>query len=454
MLPTFASDIQEFPNATRYWIELQVEFDPRREHGTMDGTARIRFTNDQPTALEELVVMLWPNHAQYRAEMRAGPAMVADRLIAPRTDPGGIVQHYLLPDALLPGESIDISLSFQLEISGPIGSRSPRRFGITQGVLFAPTFYPIVPRIQDGEWMTEQAPLAGDTTNSETAFYEVRLTASEEHVVVATGTEVDRRSGDAGMQTLTFVSGPSRDFALALGPFLSETTVVDGVQVTGWVIPEHRADLSRMVEAAATQLRILNERIGPYRYRELDLVDVPGAFGGIEYPGLVSIGTVGGPGLIIPTVHEVGHQWFYGLIGDDQLLEPWLDEAAATYTEVLYYEQVAVAGTATGLLADFREQVRAHPEAGTPIGLPVDGYASQREYGLFVYLKGALFFDALRSELGDDLFFRFLQDYYEAFRYQIATAEDFQNTAEQTCSCDLDALFDLWVYQGGRPPGF
>jgi hypothetical protein len=454
MLTAFVEDVGAFPAATRYWIDVQVEFDPRRERGAMVGTVRVRFTNDQLTPLEELVFMLWPNHEQYRAEMDAGPALVDGRLVAPDVEPGGIARRYPLPKPLGPGDSIDMSVSFSLETSGPIGSRSPRRFGITEGVLFAPTFYPIVPRLQDGKWMTQDAPLAGDTTNSEVAFYEVRVTTDAEHVVVATGTEIDSRLVEDGSRTLTFVSGPARDFAVALGPFLSETVEVAGVQVTGWVIPEHEADLVRMVEAAGNQMEILSDRIGPYPYLELDLVDVPGAFGGIEYPGLVSVGTVGGPGLIFPTVHEVGHQWFYGLIGDDQLQEPWLDEAAATYTEVLYYEEVFGAGTATGLLADFREQVMAHPNANSPIGLPVDGYDSQREYGLFVYLKGALFFDALRLELGDELFFRFLQDYYESFRYQIATAADFQAAAERTCGCDLDELFDLWVYAGGSPPGF
>jgi len=67
-----------------------------------------------------------------------------------------------------------------------------------------------------------------------------------------------------------------------------------------------------------------------------------------------------------------------------------------------------------------------------------------------VYSKGALFFDALRREMGDRIFFRFLKDYYAAYRYGFARSQDFQATAEQTCACDLDALFDLWVYKGGE----
>jgi len=311
-----------------------------------------------------------------------------------------------------------------------------------------------LPLRRNGEWVVERAPAGGDTTNSEVAFYQVELTAPEGLEVVSTGVEVGREVLPDGTQVVTIVSGPARDFAFAIGPLLSETREVDGVQVRGWALAQHRADLTRMVDAAAAQVELLSQKVGPYPYLELDLVDLPGAYGGIEYPGLVTIGTLGGINLIHPTVHEVGHQWFYGLIGDDQLHEPWLDEGAATYTQVLYLEATEGSGSATGLLSDFREQLREHPTPGLPIGQPVGAYASQREYELFVYLKGALFFDALRAELGDEVFFQFLQDYFRTFRYSIVTAEDFQATAEASCACVLQPLFDLWVYEGGELPGF
>jgi aminopeptidase N len=196
-------------------------------------------------------------------------------------------------------------------------------------------------------------------------------------------------------------------------------------------------------------VQTLNRLVGPYPYPELDLVDAPEAFGGIEYPGLVYIGTVGTYWLIEPTVHEVAHQWFYALVGNDQLIEPWMDEAAAMYAEVLYYEAAGKVGLATSLLDGFRSQVRDHPRSNTPIGLPVEAYSSDWDYSTFVYLKGALFYEALRQRLGDDLFFDFLSDYFVAHRYGFAEAEDFQTAAEQACACQLDDLFNLWVYIGG-----
>jgi hypothetical protein len=105
------------------------------------------------------------------------------------------------------------------------------------------------------------------------------------------------------------------------------------------------------------------------------------------------------------------------------------------------------------MLTSFRAQVRTRPDPTLPIGDPVDAYAGLWEYVTFVYDKGALFFDALRRELGEEVFFQFLRTYFETFRYGFSTSAGFQRVAEDVCDCDLEALFELWVEQGGEIPG-
>jgi aminopeptidase N len=180
------------------------------------------------------------------------------------------------------------------------------------------------------------------------------------------------------------------------------------------------------------------------------LVDVPGGFGGIEYPGLVFIGTLGEVAIVDPTVHEVAHQWFYGLIGNDQLNQPWLDEGASRYSQVLYYENFVSVTRARSLVNYDRAQILGHQDATLPIGLQIDDYSSPGDYVLFVYSKGSLFFDTLRSVLGEEDFIEFLRTYFTEYRYGFATSEGFQTIAEEVCSCDLDEIFDRWVYKGGE----
>jgi aminopeptidase N len=350
-----------------------------------------------------------------------------------------------LGEPLAPGAAAEITAEFSSYAVG--GLEGGARYGISNGVLLAPTFYPMIPRFVDGAWETAPAPTGGDTTNSETSFYAWRVTAPAGMAVAATGTMIDSSSTDTS-QTQVLVTGPVRDLALVVGPLEATQRTVEGITVTAYVLPQHAAEADDILEQAAAQIENLQAAVGPYPFTELDIVDAPGAFGGIEYPALIFIGVVGEGYFEVANVHEVGHQWFYSLIGDDQLREPWLDEAAASYTEVLYYEAAYGAGVAQEHLDNFWNYVDASQNPDLPIGLPIDEYPGG-DYGLLVYGKGALFFDALRRELGDETFFAFLRNYYEAYHYGFATSAGFQAVAEETCACELDELFNLWVFEGG-----
>ncbi len=447
LLPAYGVDIVRLREATRYWIEIEINFADQGRSAFVDGRVRILFTNPLEDRLGEIALMLWPNNQQYAASMVAGPALIQGEVVEGQAMSGDPALIFDLPRSIGPGEALDLSLPFQVEIE-QMNAMGPRRMGITEGVLLAPTFYPLVPPLVEGVWQTADAPAGGDTTNSDIALYQLEVTWPSDLALVASGVEIDRReNGDTSIATI--VSGPMRDLAFALGPFVSDSLVLDDVELKAWVLPQHQEDMDVLLEAAGVQIELLGELLGPYPYPELDLVDAPGAFGGIEYPGLVYLGTLGTSWVIEPTVHEVAHQWFYGLIGGDQIREPWLDEAAATYAEALYYEAARGAGRGTGFLSELRAIVRSQPNPALPIGLAVGDYQSEFEYAAMVYFKGALFFDALRNALGEHAFKVFLREYFEAYRFGIADSAGFQQIAERSCSCDLAEIFDLWVYEGG-----
>lgn len=452
MRPEFAADVLASAKWTQYFINARIDLDLDRNQAAIEGYARILFTNPLDQPLTEVVLALWPlEDTQYLAEMTAGPLMINGHVTDTAALDLGLRAR--LPTPLAPGETLDLSLPFRVFDIGVMNDAAPRRFAIVDDVLLAPTFYPILPRLAEGRWQLDAPPLGGDTTNSETALYTVHLTWPSRYRLAASGIALGLAEHVDGTHSATFVTGPMRDFAIAVGELEFEQRTVDGIRLQGWVLPQHIPEIDRMLDAAAAQVQTLQELLGPYPYAELDVVDAPGAFGGIEYPGLVFIGTVGTRSLVGPLVHEIGHQWFYGLVGNDQLRHPWLDEAAATYTEVLYYESTVGPGRATSLLRGYRDLVtRRAVDPALPIGLPVGEYPSEQDYALLVYLKGALFFDALRRELGDEAFFSVLRNYIDQERYGFAEPETFQHLAEKACGCDLDRTFDLWVYRGGPLP--
>jgi hypothetical protein len=450
MRPEFAGDVDLFASATRYVIDVTVSFDGDRS-ATLTGGERIRYTNTQAFPLDEIYLMLWPNHDdQYFSALTMTDVRLNGQPVEPVYEHGDLAARIDLPAPLAPGASAEISAAFSIEASAGIAESGAARFGLTNGVLLAPTFYPLIPRIlDDGRWQTEPAPPGGDTTNSDTALYLWRVTAPAEMSIIGSGTVIHSEASGAA-QTQTLVSGPMRDLALVVGPLQKSQRTVDGIALNAYMLAQNAEYADEMLDYVEGQIRTLQDKIGPYPFAELDMVDAPGAFGGIEYPGVIFIGVVGPDDFFeIATVHEVGHQWFYSVVGDDQLREPWLDEAAATYTEVLYFESVK--GSARQILDEFRSYLENASGADRPIGLPVSEYDD--DYALVVYIKGALFFDALRQELGDQVFFQFLRNYYAAERYGFASTVEFQAEAESTCACDLDALFNLWVYEGGAVPG-
>lgn len=453
--PEFADDAARFPHATRYVIDVTVTFNADGS-ATLSGRERLRYTNQQAFALNEIYLMLWPNHReQYLSQMTLNAVRVNGQEVEPILERAGLAARIDLAGPLEPGASVEVSAEFVIEAYPGIDTSGAARFGLTNGVLLAPTFYPLVPRIAaGGQWQTQPAPSGGDTTNSDTSFYLWRITAPADVTIIGSGTLISTTQTptqtQTATQTQTLVTGPMRDLALVVGPLEKTQRVVGEVTLNAYLLAENSTYRDEMLDYAEGQLKTLQDKVGPYPFEELDLVDAPGAFGGIEYPGVVFIGVVGEGGAFeSAVVHEVGHQWFYSLIGNDQLQEPWLDEAAASYTEVLYQEAVNGQSAEDQTLREFERYLTFTDHPDLPIGQPVDDY-SFGDYGVIVYGKGALFFNALRQQLGDEKFFTFLQAYYAEYRYGFATSAGFQEEAEQACTCDMDALFDLWVYEGGK----
>ncbi len=443
--PEFAADAELFPDASRYVIDVAVTFNADGS-ATLTGREVIRYTNRETFDLSELYLMLWPNErGQYLGGATLGAVTIAGQPVEPELRFNGLAARLPLAVPLAPGATIELEAAFVAQADP--GLEDGARYGLTNGVLIAPTFYPLIPRLVEGEWQIEPPAAGGDTTNSDSAFYAWRITAPAGLAIAASGVVVDQ-SESGGVQTQVLLTGPMRDLALIVGDLTVTTREAGGVRLNAYLLPDHADQAAAVLDQAGAQIETLQAAVGPYPFVELDIVDAPGAFGGIEYPGLVLIGVIDANGFYEEAnVHEVGHQWFYSLIGDDQLLEPWLDEAAASYTELLYYERVLGPQIVPDVLDQSWGYLDYADDPTQPIGGPVGSYGD--DYGPIVYGKGALFFHALRRELGDDTFFAFLHAYYERYRYGFATSAGFQATAEDTCACDLDPLFNLWVYDGG-----
>ena len=143
--------------------------------------------------------------------------------------------------------------------------------------------------------------------------------------------------------------------------------------------------------------------------------------------------------------HEVAHQWFYNAVGNDQVDEPWVDEAVVQYVTGLYFTDTGGKQAAEGYRESLYRRWDRVERAAIPIGRSAGDYMDY-EYGAIVYGRGPLFVEALAEEIGQETFDQFMRDYYETHKWGIGTADAFRQLAESHCGCDLSALFEEWVY--------
>jgi hypothetical protein len=268
-------------------------------------------------------------------------------------------------------------------------------------------------------------------------------------VLVASGFKVESKTKDDS-QTVTFAAGPARDFYLvASRRFTVTSTVVGETTINNYFFPE-MVGVNLAASAAEDSLNSLSVRLGEYPCKELDIVPLhlQGNALGVEYPGIfgVNIETYSRQDFLQSTVaHETAHQWFYNMIGNDQVNEPWLDEALSQYMTSLYFlDRYGENGRQSYRQSWIRSWNKVNNQS-IPIGLPVSEYLPN-EYSPIVYGRGPLFMEALAEKIGQKTFDSCLRQYCISNRWQIVNSTSFKSHFENCSSSELNELFQNWVY--------
>ena len=442
--------LNELNGASGYHIEFNIAEDIYH----VTGTEEVQYTNTETVPLNEVQFRLFPNILG--GAMQVTNLQVDGRAIKPKYGLNDSLMIVPLSKSLEPEQSIILHMDFAVTVPQEV----ELNYGVLayfDDVLALAHAYPMICVYDDEGWNAEIPPQDGDMTYGDASFYIVRVNAPKELTLVTSG--VKFRSDEAGqVQTIYAASGPARDFYLAASPNYEEvSTALGEVTIRSYAPKEAKDGAEMTLTVAAQAIDIYSQHYAPYPYTELDIVSTPTLALGIEYPGMIAIADriydVSGEYRGAPTsqylestvAHEVGHQWFYGLVGDDQLDDPWLDEALAQFATLQYFTDLYGKEGADGFRASLEGRWARVGNAKIPIGLPVAGY-QPGEYGAIVYGRGPLFFVALRDEMGAPVFDEFIRDYSETLSWGIATPQIMQAFAEKHCACELDAVFAEWVY--------
>lgn len=442
--------LNELDGASVYHIEFSIADNLYQ----ITGTEEVRYTNTETVLLNEVHFRLFPNILG--GEMTVSNLTVDGVPVTPRYELADSLMIVPLSAPLEAGRSVVIKMDFAVTVPQTVDLN----YGVLayyDDVLALAHAYPVICVYDDEGWNAELPPQDGDVSFGDAAFYLVRIRAPKGVTLVTSGREI-RRIEEELAQVLTVANGPARDFYLAASPNYEEISqTFGGVTIRSYAPKEMRDGAQLALEVASRAIEVFSRRYAPYPYTEFDIVSTPTLALGIEYPGMTAIASriydVGGEYRGAPAsqymestvAHEVGHQWFYHLVGNDQLDDPWLDESLTQFITLQYYADVYGRNGEDGFRAGLEERWNRVSKADIPIGMPVANYQGS-EYGAIVYGRGALFFAALRNEMGTEAFDTFLREYTVSLSWDIATPDYLQSLAEQTCACELDALFEEWVY--------
>jgi hypothetical protein len=313
------------PDRPRYRLRVEV----RPSERFVQGDLAVTFTPDVLT--DRLVFRLWPNGpslSRAGARLETG-AVTVDGTPAPSEAQSATTLVVGRGRAFRPGRAVDVRLTWRLQLPGSTGDR----VSLSGESVRLGSFFPILAWEPGVGWATEPpTAIAAESSTAPAADFDVAVTVPPGLTVLASGAE-DRPNH--------WTATAMRDFAMSVGRFTILTAtahVPRPVAVTVGVAAGVDEPGQPYLEKAVRVLEDFSRRFGSYPWPTYTLALTPGLRGGVEYPGH----TMQGPGTIGRTTsHEIGHQWFYALVGNNQGRDPWLDEGLATYAEGRFEDSLA-----------------------------------------------------------------------------------------------------------------
>lgn len=468
------------------------------EHHMLNANEKMTYFNNSPIELTELYMHLWPNAYKNNETAFAKQQVENGNTLfyyAKEEDRGYIdmldfkvdgqpvkweltsnidICRITLNTPLKPGSSIEITTPFRVKMPAVFS-----RMGHENQLYCVTQWYP-KPAVFDVNGWNPIPYLDQGEFYSEYGNFEVSITVPKDYVVTATGVLAEKEEKDwwltrlrektshpssSPTKTLHFSQDSVHDFAwFTSKDFLtakSQVTLGNGHTVETWMFAAGK-DHEKRIKAAGyinEAVKFYSDKVGSYPFSHATVVVTPlKAGGGMEYPTITNVGDMGRQVI----VHEVGHNWFYGILGSNEREYPWMDESINNYYETRSAAPEKIAGhtpLAKGLLAS-KGDIEVSTLLGTPFRMIELTYLLQARnntdqkaflpsveftdgnYGGIIYGKASLAFHHLQRYLGDSLFDAMMHSYYEKWKFKHPLPGDFIDHAKAFTGKDLNWFFD------------
>lgn len=468
---------------TEYHISVSLD----EQNGSLTGEQSITWKNPGRKAVSELYLHLYPNafapgstfmkesDGQLRGDkMKEGTSgsmqlttlttehgeTLLPRLNYVQPDDGNksdrTLATFRLPEPVKPGSSVTIRMSFTVQLPDVFA-----RMGKAGDFVMAGQWFPKIAvyepagirgRAAEG-WNLHQYH-GNSEFYSDFGIYSVRINVPESYKVAATGFQTKSSIVSDGRKSFQFYADDVHDFAWSASPNFEyvedsfSSPGIPGVRIKLYLDPLHKDLKDRYMHAAKSALAKLGQWYGEYPYSTLSVVVPPASgngAGGMEYPTLVTAAAAqdSNPGYDLERtlVHEIAHQYWYGLVASNEFEEAWLDEGFTSYTEDKLMASIY------GVLPNMPVEASylTHPE---PLNLSSWKYRSSDGYAENVYMRGKLVLSALERQVGEKTMNKILRTYFQKYKFQHPSSSDFQKVVETVTKEKWTDFFQAYVQKG------
>ncbi len=350
---------------------------------------------------------------------------------------------------LYPDDYIEIEMTYIVTLPNV-----NHRFGYGNNTINIANFYPVACVYENGDFKQDVYHYNGDPFYSDMANYKVKFTCDKKYLVALTGNNIDTTYKDEN-QTITNEAKVVRDFAIVCSEkFKTMTADCDGIKVNYFYYFDQTPEKS--LETSVKSLKTFGELFGKYPYSQLSVVEANFVHGGMEYPNLIYISDACSSyeEYTNVIVHEIAHQWWYGIVGNNEYSSSWLDEGLTEYSTALFYEKnpeynITLESIVDSNWKNFSLFTSIYQnvlgKVDTTMDRELGEYSTETEYTYVTYVKGMLLFDSIRQIIGDKAFFKGVEEYYENNKFSFAVPENLIASFEKASGSDLTSLFDAWI---------
>lgn len=349
-----------------------------------------------------------------------------------------------LVQPMMPGETIKVGIGYSIDL--PYSTAKVENFGYTSRQTNLIDWYPYVPPFINGNWTLPDPYGFGENLVYDKADFFVDLGFVDPYStpIVAASSRSTHNNGVMHFELLD-----ARNFSFSMSyDFLMQSSYAGNVEVINYYFPEDSYAANRVLDVTVRSVNTFSQVFGTYPHTVLSVVETE-LNDGLETDGLYFLSSGFYKyfndsiqnNLSVIAIHETSHQWWYGGVASNQAMEPWLDEALSTYSELIFFEQ-----NYPELVQwwwNFRIYSR-NPSGW--VDSPIYNFNYFADYVNAVYFNGAEFLHLVRQRTGGQAFYQFLSNYYNQFNGSIATTQDFINLVQSTSGQSISDLVDQYFY--------